>query len=110
MHVLNLHHLAKIGWHIIAAGIASWYGPGLWGNGTASGERLVPTRATCAVPSFYSGMHPYEVLVYAPSTGRAALCRVNDNLPTPGRVIDLSEYTRNELGVGDLSYVTIYRR
>ncbi|NEO30134.1 MAG: septal ring lytic transglycosylase RlpA family protein [Symploca sp. SIO3C6] len=69
-------------------GIASWYGPGLHGRRSASGERFNQHAMTAAHRSLPFGTH---VRVTNLNNGRSVVVRINDRGPfTRGRVIDLS--------------------
>jgi rare lipoprotein A len=81
----------------IGAGLASWYGPGLSGHATASGERFDPGELTAAHRSLPFGS---KVRVTNPRNGRSVVVRINDRGPyTGGRVIDLSEAAARQLGI-----------
>ncbi|NEP01285.1 MAG: septal ring lytic transglycosylase RlpA family protein [Symploca sp. SIO2E9] len=70
------------------SGIASWYGPGLHGRRSASGERFNQHAMTAAHRSLPFGTH---VRVTNLNNGRSVVVRINDRGPfTRGRVIDLS--------------------
>lgn len=78
-------------------GLASWYGPGLHGRLTASGERIDKEELTAAHRSFAFGS---RVCVRSAATGRTVVVRINDRGPfAPGRVIDLSQAAAQELGM-----------
>lgn len=78
-------------------GLASWYGPGLHGRMTASGERFDKQELTAAHRSFAFGS---RVCVRSAATGRTVVVRINDRGPfAPGRVIDLSQAAAQELGM-----------
>lgn len=78
-------------------GLASWYGPGLHGRMTASGERFDKQEFTAAHRSFAFGS---RVCVRSAATGRTVVVRINDRGPfAPGRVIDLSQAAAQELGM-----------
>jgi rare lipoprotein A len=78
-------------------GLASWYGPGLHGRLTASGERFDKEEFTAAHRSFAFGS---RVCVRSAATGRTVVVRINDRGPfAPGRVIDLSQAAAQELGM-----------
>jgi rare lipoprotein A len=78
-------------------GLASWYGPGLHGRMTASGERFDKEELTAAHRSFAFGS---RVCVRSAATGRTVVVRINDRGPfAPGRVIDLSQAAAQELGM-----------
>jgi rare lipoprotein A len=78
-------------------GQASWYGPGFYGNRTASGEVLRPGTFTAAHRSLPFGT---KVLVTNMANGKTAMVRINDRGPFHGsRVIDLAHGAARELGV-----------
>lgn len=78
-------------------GLASWYGPGLHGRLTASGERFDKEELTAAHRSFAFGS---RVCVRSAATGKTVVVRINDRGPfAPGRVIDLSQAAAQELGM-----------
>lgn len=69
-------------------GIASWYGPGLHGRRSASGERFNQHAMTAAHRSLPFGT---QVRVTNLKNGRSVVVRINDRGPfTRNRVIDLS--------------------
>jgi rare lipoprotein A len=70
-------------------GVASWYGPGFYGNRTASGERFDKKQFTAAHRTLPIGS---VVLVRSLTNGHEVTVRINDRGPfTRGRIIDLSE-------------------
>ncbi|MBU0554047.1 septal ring lytic transglycosylase RlpA family protein [Myxococcota bacterium] len=78
-------------------GEASWYGPGLHGNKTASGERFNMNAMTAAHRTLPFGS---RVRVTYPKTGRAVIVRINDRGPYGGgRIIDLSKAAAKRLGL-----------
>lgn len=78
-------------------GLASWYGPGLHGRLTASGERFDKGEFTAAHRSLAFGS---RVCVRSAATGKTVVVRINDRGPfAPGRVIDLSQAAAQELGM-----------
>jgi rare lipoprotein A len=69
-------------------GIASWYGPGLNGRPTASGEVFDQDAMTAAHPELPFGT---RVRVVNTQNGRDVIVRINDRGPFTGsRIIDLS--------------------
>ncbi len=81
----------------VTQGTASWYGPGFFGNRTASGEVLRPGTLTAAHRSLPFGT---RVRVTNLHNGRSAVVRINDRGPFHGsRVIDLAHGAASELGV-----------
>jgi rare lipoprotein A len=75
--------------------VASWYGPGLEGNLTASGEVFFPYHE-------YTAAHPY-----LPMGAKLRVCyadctvvRINDRGPyVAGRDLDLSQVAAEEIGL-----------
>ena len=81
----------------VSRGQASWYGPGFYGNRTASGEVLRPGTLTAAHRTLPFGT---KVRVTNLNNGRSAVVRINDRGPFHGhRVIDLAHGAASELGV-----------
>ena len=81
----------------VSRGQASWYGPGFYGNRTASGEVLRRGTLTAAHRSLPFGT---KVRVTNLNNGRSAVVRINDRGPFHGhRVIDLAHGAASELGV-----------
>ncbi len=78
-------------------GQASWYGPGFYGNRTASGEVFRPGTMTAAHRTLPFGT---RVLVTNLNNGRSAVVRINDRGPFHGgRIIDLAHGAASQLGV-----------
>jgi len=81
----------------IGAGMASWYGPGFYGNRTANGEVFRPGTLTAAHRTLPFGT---KVRVTNLWNGRTAVVRINDRGPFHGsRVIDLAHGAASQLGV-----------
>jgi rare lipoprotein A len=81
----------------VATGEASWYGPGFFGNRTASGEVLRPGTLTAAHRSLPFGT---RVRVTNLWNGRSTVVRINDRGPFHGgRIIDLAHGAASELGL-----------
>jgi rare lipoprotein A len=81
----------------VTTGQASWYGPGFFGNRTASGEVLRPGTLTAAHRTL-----PFGTMVRVTNlwNGRSAVVRINDRGPFHGRrVIDLAHGAAHELGL-----------
>ena len=79
------------------SGEASWYGPGFYGNRTASGEVFRPGTMTAAHRTLPFGT---RVRVTNLWNGRKAVVRINDRGPFSGdRVIDLAHGAASELGL-----------
>jgi hypothetical protein len=78
-------------------GEASWYGPGLYGRKTASGEVLRPGTLTAAHRTLPFGTC---LRVTNLENGRAVEVRVNDRGPyAAGRILDVSESAARALGM-----------
>jgi len=77
-------------------GVASWYGPGLQGNRTASGGTFDMWAMTAAHPCLPMGT---KILVTVLGTGRSLIVTVNDRLPSRRRVLDLSVGAARALGI-----------
>lgn len=78
-------------------GQASWYGPGFFGNRTASGEVLRPGTLTAAHRYLPFGTRVRVTNLY---NGRSAVVRINDRGPfSGGRIIDLAHGAAQVLGV-----------
>ena len=76
---------------------ASWYGPGLVGRKTTSGERFNPRALTAASKTIPLGS---VVKVTNPDNGRSVKVRINDRGPfVPGRSLDLSERAAEKIGI-----------
>lgn len=81
----------------VSRGQASWYGPGFYGNRTASGEVLKRGTLTAAHRTLPFGT---RVRVTNLWNGRSAVVRINDRGPFHGgRVIDLAHGAASHLGV-----------
>jgi rare lipoprotein A len=92
---LALTHLAPPA--AATTGLASWYGPGLHGRKTASGEPFDQTALTAAHPTL-----PFDTVVRVHSirTGRSVDVRINDRGPfVKGRIIDLSRAAARRIGL-----------
>ena len=78
-------------------GEASWYGPGLKGKRTASGERFDPTKPTAAHPDLPLGT---KATVTNLENGKSVEVTINDRGPgVEGRAIDLSKAAAEKLGM-----------
>jgi peptidoglycan lytic transglycosylase len=81
----------------VEEGEASWYGPGLYGRTTASGEVLRPGTFTAAHRTLPFGTC---LRVTSLENGRAVEVRVNDRGPfAAGRILDVSEAAARALGM-----------
>lgn len=93
------HRIALASHNVLAwsqHGVASWYGRGLIGHRTSSGERLSGQALTAAHPTLPMGS---KVLVQNEDTGRSVIVTVNDRGPFNSRIIDLSHAAAAELGM-----------
>jgi rare lipoprotein A len=80
-----------------STGQASWYGPGFYGNRTASGEVLRPGTFTAAHRTLPFGT---RVRVTNLWNGRSTVVRINDRGPFHGgRIIDLAHGAAQHLGL-----------
>ena len=80
-------------------GRASWYGPGLYGRRTTSGEVLRQCTLTAAHSSLPMGT---KVKVTRTDTGQSVTVLINDRKPfKPGTVIDLAHGAAVELDIVD---------
>ena len=78
-------------------GVASWYGPGLRGNQTASGEPLRFHRRRAAHRTLPFGS---VVKVTRVDNGKSVRVVINDRGPfVPGRIIDLTKKPARRLGL-----------
>ena len=77
-------------------GVASYYGPGLQGNRTASGEIFDMNAMTAASPCLPLGT---KIRVTLLDSGRSLIVTVNDRLPSRHRVLDLSVGAARALGI-----------
>ena len=79
------------------SGQASWYGPGLHGHRTSSGEMFNERAMTAAHDTLPLGT---RVLVTTQETGRSALVTITDRLPPKHlRIIDVSKAAAAKLGL-----------
>jgi rare lipoprotein A len=80
----------------LGEGLVSYYGPGLYGRKTASGERLVRGQLTAAHRALPFGSC---VEVENMQNGLRVRVRVNDRGPfVAGRILDVSETAAKRLG------------
>ncbi len=83
--------------HWEESGQASWYGPGLNGHRTSSGDIFDQRAMTAAHDSLPLGT---RVLVTIQETGRSALVTITDRLPPKRlRIIDVSKAAAAKLGL-----------
>ena len=90
-------------------GLASYYGPGLAGRPTASGEKFNPKAFTAAHRKLPFGAC---LRVVNMENGRSVEVRVNDRGPfVQGRVVDVSTAAAKQLGMMEkgLARVRLYR-
>lgn len=81
----------------IQRGEASWYGPGLHGKKTASGDRFDQTELTAAHQSFPLGS---KVKVTNLKNGKTTQVDITDRGPfVQGRIIDVSKAAAEKLGM-----------
>ena len=93
----SLDHGLKMASGAVITGQASWYGPGFYGNRTASGEVFRPGTLTAAHRTLPFGT---RVRVTNLWNGRTTVVRINDRGPFHnGRVIDLAHGAAHELGL-----------
>ena len=89
----------------IAGGEASYYGAGLAGNPTASGETFDPSDLTAAHRTLPFGT---RLRVTNEGTGESVVVRVNDRGPFHGdRVIDVSRAAAERIGMVDAGTVRV---
>jgi rare lipoprotein A len=89
--------MLPVGWTGRQAGLASWYGPGLYGRRTASGAIHTGTALTAAHRSL-----PFGTLVRVTNlaNGRRVVVVIDDRGPfIRGRIIDLSVAAARRLGM-----------
>jgi rare lipoprotein A (peptidoglycan hydrolase) len=81
----------------IQRGEASWYGPGLDGKKTASGDKFDQTELTAAHQTFPLGS---KVKVTNLKNGKTAEVEITDRGPfVQGRIIDVSKAAAEKLGM-----------
>lgn len=86
-------------------GKASWYGPGLHGKKTASGEPFNQHRLTAAHPRLPLGT---RARVTNLGNGKVVEVTINDRGPHGGgRIIDLSRAAARQLAMGGTARVSI---
>jgi rare lipoprotein A (peptidoglycan hydrolase) len=84
------------GAHTVQVGRASWYGPGLHGRRTASGERFDQHAFSAAHRSLKLNS---IIRVTNLANGRSVVLRVNDRGPARAdRILDVSKRAANRLG------------
>jgi rare lipoprotein A len=86
-------------------GLASWYGPGFYGETTAGGTVYTGGGMTAAHPRFPFGT---RVRVTNLENGRRVVVVIDDRGPfVHGRIIDLSEAAAARLGMLDAGVVRV---
>ena len=81
----------------VAEGIASWYGPGLHGKATSSGERFNQNAMTAAHTILPFGS---QVRVTHLENGKSVVVRINDRGPfVKNRIIDLAREPALKIGI-----------
>lgn len=86
-------------------GKASWYGPGLHGRKTASGERFNQNRLTAAHPRLPLGS---RARVTNLKNGKTVEVTINDRGPhRRGRIIDLSRAAARQLSIAGVANVRV---
>jgi rare lipoprotein A len=86
-------------------GLASWYGPGFYGETTAGGTVYTGEGMTAAHPWFPFGT---RVRVTDLENGRRVVVVIDDRGPfVHGRIIDLSEAAAERLGMLDAGVVRV---
>ncbi|MCB0875586.1 MAG: septal ring lytic transglycosylase RlpA family protein [Solirubrobacterales bacterium] len=84
---------------------ASWYGPGLYGNGVACGGTLTPSTMGVAHKTM-----PCGTKLTIRYHGRQVKAKVIDRGPyVPGREFDLTEAVKNKLGMGGVGIIQVDR-
>lgn len=90
---------------VIQSGRASWYGPGLHGRKTASGETFNTNDLTAAHRTLPFGT---RVRVVNQRNGQSVVVRINDRGPyAGGRVIDLSRASAQAIGLTGVGSVNL---
>jgi rare lipoprotein A len=91
------------GWVGAGQVVASWYGPGLEGATTASGEPFNPNDYTAAHRTL-----PFETRLIVTYGERSVVVRVNDRGPyVAGRDLDLSQAAAQYLGLTSVGEATV---
>ena len=90
-------HTAAASRDVTFHGMASWYGKGLNGRKTASGEIFHANQCTAAHRTLHLVT---KLLVENPESGKSAIVRVNDRGPfTKRRILDLSREAAMKTGI-----------
>jgi rare lipoprotein A len=91
----------------VQTGNASWYGPGLHGRRTASGQRFNQNAMTAAHRTLPMGT---RVRVRNLRNNRSVVVTINDRGPhARGRIIDLSRAAARSLGITGVGRVSVER-
>ena len=89
----------------IVTGRATWYGPGLYGNKTASGEILRENTLTAAHSQLPLGT---KVKVTREDTNESVIVVINDRKPfKEGTVIDLAHGAADKLDIDDDGHAVV---
>ena len=87
------------------SGKASWYGPGLQGKRTTSGQVFNQNAMTAAHTTLPLGT---KVRVTRKQTGQSVVVTINDRLPPKKkRIIDLSKGAAGRLGIVNQGLATV---
>ena len=90
---------------VFRAAEASWYGPGLYGNGVACGGTLTPSTMGVAHKTM-----PCGTKLTIRYHGRQVKAKVIDRGPyIAGREFDLTEAVKNKLGMGGIGKILVDR-
>jgi rare lipoprotein A len=90
---------------VFRAAEASWYGPGLYGNGVACGGTLKPSTMGVAHKTL-----PCGTKLTIRYHGRQVKAKVIDRGPyVAGREFDLTEAVKNKLGMGGIGRILVDR-
>ncbi len=91
--------------HWKQSGKASWYGPGLQGKRTTSGQVFNQNAMTAAHTTLPLGT---KVRVTRKKTGKSVVVTINDRLPRKkSRIIDLSKGAARRLGIVNQGLATV---
>ena len=91
--------------HWKQSGKASWYGPGLQGKRTTSGQVFNQNAMTAAHTTLPLGT---KVRVTRKNTGKSVVVTINDRLPRKkSRIIDLSKGAARRLGIVNQGLATV---
>ena len=91
--------------HWKQSGKASWYGPGMQGKRTTSGQVFNQNAMTAAHTTLPLGT---KVRVTRKTTGKSVVVTINDRLPRKkSRIIDLSKGAARRLGIVNQGLATV---